>query len=164
MGKFYVAYGSNLSVAQMAVRCPTAKVVGTGILHGWRLLFKGCATIERAEGYETPVLVWDIGEGDEKALDRYEGFPSFYYKEDVDVAMDGEIAGFKAGLKAMVYIMDGRHRCGMPSPYYYEVLRQGYEDFGFDMDILEKALKESVGKTSAEDFLRKREEYEISRS
>ncbi|MCD8329913.1 MAG: gamma-glutamylcyclotransferase, partial [Lachnospiraceae bacterium] len=33
--RYYIAYGSNLSVAQMKVRTPDAKIVGTGILYGW---------------------------------------------------------------------------------------------------------------------------------
>ena len=28
--KFYIAYGSNLNLEQMANRCPTARVVGAG--------------------------------------------------------------------------------------------------------------------------------------
>ena len=30
MSKLYVAYGSNLNLKQMAYRCPTATLVGTG--------------------------------------------------------------------------------------------------------------------------------------
>ena len=29
--KYYIAYGSNLSVEQMAVRCPDARVVGNAL-------------------------------------------------------------------------------------------------------------------------------------
>ena len=58
--KYYIAYGSNLSVEQMAVRCPDARVVGNAILYGWQLLFKGCATIEPNPERNTPVLVWEI--------------------------------------------------------------------------------------------------------
>lgn len=32
MKKLYVAYGSNLNIAQMALRCPTAHIYGTGLL------------------------------------------------------------------------------------------------------------------------------------
>lgn len=32
MSKYYLAYGSNLSVAQMAQRCPDAVYVGTAVL------------------------------------------------------------------------------------------------------------------------------------
>ena len=45
-----------------------------------------------------PVLVWEIGERDEASLDRYEGYPSFYYKKDLTVALDGQ------EVTAMVYI------------------------------------------------------------
>ena len=41
MSKYYLAYGSNLSVAQMAQRCPDAVYVGTAVLTDYRLLFKG---------------------------------------------------------------------------------------------------------------------------
>lgn len=43
--KYYIAYGSNLSVAQMAHRCPDARIAGQAVLTGWELLFRGCATI-----------------------------------------------------------------------------------------------------------------------
>lgn len=41
MSKYYLAYGSNLSVAQMAQRCPDAVYVGTAVLTDYQLLFKG---------------------------------------------------------------------------------------------------------------------------
>jgi hypothetical protein len=42
--KLYIAYGSNLNLAQMADRCPTARVIGKSEMKGWRLLFKGSRT------------------------------------------------------------------------------------------------------------------------
>lgn len=35
--KYYIAYGSNLSVEQMAYRCPDAKIAGQAVLAGWEL-------------------------------------------------------------------------------------------------------------------------------
>ena len=35
MSKYYIAYGSNLSREQMRLRTPEARIIGTGILHGW---------------------------------------------------------------------------------------------------------------------------------
>lgn len=78
MAKLYVAYGSNLNLAQMARRCPDAKVVGIGTLKNYQLTFRGVATIEPVDGAETPVGVWEITPRDELALDRYEGYPSYY--------------------------------------------------------------------------------------
>ena len=40
-GRRYIAYGSNLNRAQMALRCPDAKVVGTGEIKDYELLFRG---------------------------------------------------------------------------------------------------------------------------
>lgn len=37
-GRRYIAYGSNLNRAQMALRCPDAKVVGTGEIKDYELL------------------------------------------------------------------------------------------------------------------------------
>lgn len=136
MSKYYIAYGSNLSIFQMAKRCPTAKVVGTSILDDWRLLFNGPATIERKKGYKVPILIWEIEPLDEESLDRYEGYPSYYRKEMLDVEVNGK------NINAMVYIMN-TNKEHIPSDYYYRVLEQGYERFGFDKNILEQALLES---------------------
>ena len=42
--RYYLAYGSNLNRKQMEMRCPGAKVVGTALLEGYELLFKGSKT------------------------------------------------------------------------------------------------------------------------
>ena len=45
-GKYYLAYGSNLSRKQMQFRTPDAEIIGTSMLEGWRLLFRQYATSE----------------------------------------------------------------------------------------------------------------------
>ena len=77
--KYYLAYGSNLNIKQMQMRCPGAKPVGTMVLDGYELLFKGSKTgsyltIEKKKGGKVPVGIWQVSEQHEKALDRYEGF------------------------------------------------------------------------------------------
>ena len=42
--RYYIAYGSNLNVPQMQMRCPHATILGTAALKGWELLFKGSKT------------------------------------------------------------------------------------------------------------------------
>lgn len=93
--KYYIAYGSNLSVEQMAYRCPDATIAGQAVLAGWELLFRGCATIAPNPEKNTPVLVWEISERDEKNLDTYEGFPTYYRKEDLNIELLRE--GGRAG-------------------------------------------------------------------
>lgn len=136
MKRYYIAYGSNLSEEQMARRCPTATIVGTTTLKDWRLLFNGPASIEPYDGYEVPVLIWDIKPNDERSLDIYEGYPSYYRKEMLKVKVNDQ------KIDAMVYIMN-TNKESRPMTSYYNVLDQGYERFGFDKKILEKALEES---------------------
>ena len=62
---YYIAYGSNLNLRQMKMRCPTAKVMGTAVIKDYELLFKGSLTgayltIEPKEGSEVPVAVWTL--------------------------------------------------------------------------------------------------------
>ena len=114
MNKYYLAYGSNLSMAQMAQRCPDAVYVGTAELKDYQLLFKGSQsgsylTVEPKKGSMVPVLVWRISERDEHYLDRYEGYPSFYYKKTMEVEVQSFI-GEKTDdvTEAIIYIMHER--------------------------------------------------------
>ncbi|MCR2020695.1 gamma-glutamylcyclotransferase [Blautia pseudococcoides] len=140
MEKYYIAYGSNMDEGQMAYRCPTAQLLGRTELEDYRLLFKGSktgayATIEPEERSRVPVLVWIIGKEDEKSLDRYEGYPVFYYKKDLEIDLDGK------RLTAMAYIMDESREYGKPSEGYYGVLERAYRKYGFPMEILTEAYK-----------------------
>ena len=141
--RYYVAYGSNLNLEQMAVRCPTARVVGATALEGWRLLFRGAhvgavATAEPCVGESVPVLVWEILPDDEEALDHYEGWPHLYRKEAVSVLLDGKPTD------AMVYILNESRPLGQPGCYYYTTILEGYKSAGFDADVLRKATRDSV--------------------
>lgn len=140
--KLYIAYGSNMDESQMAFRCHGAKLKGVSEIEGYRLIFKGSktgayATIEKEEGHKVPVVVWEIEPTDEHSLDRYEGFPTFYYKEWIELNIDGE------KIQGMVYMMDQDRKLGQPSYHYYKTLEDAYERFGFDKTILEKALEDS---------------------
>ena len=150
MSRYYIAYGSNLSVEQMRHRTPKAKIVGTAVLRGWRLLFKSYATIEMKEGREVPVLVWEISEADEKNLDRYEGFPVYYYQRELPVLVTPLDGGAPRELTAMVYIMDEKQPFRMPSLYYYDVLHRGYRAFGFDLNLLRQGIEDSMGSAYAD--------------
>ena len=141
----YLAYGSNLSIEQMSVRCPDATIIGKGILQDWRLLFRQYATIKKCEGYYVPVLVWELSKSDEKSLDRYEGVPRFYFKENLEIDVES-LDGRKLGkMNSMDYIMTQqavRLRTSMPSNYYFALLAEGYNLFGFEREILVEALRE----------------------
>ncbi len=141
--KYYIAYGSNMDERQMAFRCPHARLVGKSVVEGYELLFKGSqsgsyATIEPKESSVVPVLIWQITKSDERNLDIHEGYPTFYYKKNLKVMVEGE------ELTAMVYIMDEKRKLGIPSDRYYGVLKRAYHKFGFDLVILKWAFNKSV--------------------
>lgn len=143
--KLYIAYGSNLNLNQMKHRCPTAKVIGASELKDYELVFRGSrhnavATIEPCEGSAVPVVLWSIKPDDEKALDRYEGYPSLYDKAGVNVT----IGNHKTS--AMVYIMTAGHRLGNPSENYVQSIEEGYIDAGFDTNILHNAIEKNQNK------------------
>ena len=147
MKKYYLAYGSNLNIRQMALRCPTAKPVGTAVIEDYELLFKGSKTgsyltIEPKAGAEVPVAVWSVELADEERLDVYEGFPAFYYKTEFDLPVN-YFSGKKVVRKAFVYIMHEERPLGLPSGSYVRTCLEGYSNFGFDESILFKALNNS---------------------
>lgn len=146
--RYYIAYGSNLNDGQMLWRCPTARAMGTGKLKGWELLFKGSGTgsyltIEQAQDGTVPVLIWEVQPEDEMSLDRYEGFPRFYYKKEIKVRYKGIRTGKIRTVTAFAYIMHEDRPYGIPSDVYMDVCREGYDIFHLDKRFLEEAVERS---------------------
>ena len=84
--ELYFAYGSNLNVGQMAVRCPMAQLVCRAVLEGYELAFRcGVLTILPKAGGRIDGILWKVNDRDERALDRYEGYPHLYTKESLTV-------------------------------------------------------------------------------
>lgn len=143
--RYYLAYGSNLHRQQMRYRCPDAEMVGTAIIPNYRLMFKGSKTgayltIEPAEGYLVPVGVWAVSKQDERHLDRYEGYPTFYYKKEMTVTIKDYETGKSRQENAFVYIMHEDRPLGVPTSMYVQTCVIGYLQFGFDATLLDEAL------------------------
>lgn len=148
--RYYLAYGSNLNIQQMKCRCPSARIIGTAEIKDYRLLFKGSGTgsyltIEPFEGMSVPVGVWKVTPEDEAALDRYEGFPSFYYKKELTLDITGIRTRKVRKRPCFVYIMHEDRPVGIPSVEYMKVCIEGFHDFGFDSSILRQAYHDSEG-------------------
>ena len=147
--RYYIAYGSNLNIGQMRYRCPGAKVTGISEIPDFKLLFKGSKTgsyltIEPKKGAKVPVAVWEVTADDELSLDRYEGYPNFYYKTEVEIPVIGISDRKVRKLKAFIYIMHEEREIGIPSQRYVDVCLDGYESFGFDENHLYDALNISL--------------------
>lgn len=135
MRKYYLAYGSNLNIDQMLQRCPGAIRVGTATIEDYRITFRGgfrsacrggVANIEPRKGSRVPVGIWSVTESDERSLDCYEGFPYLYKKVEFSVKLPD-----LRTVSAMAYVMVSGLPWSQPSPYYLNVIKQGYTDFGF---------------------------------
>lgn len=144
--RYYIAYGSNLNIRQMKMRCPSARIIGTSEIPNYELLFKGSKTgsyltIEPKAGVSVPVAVWETTAKDEEALDCYEGFPTFYYKVEMELPVKRIHIGKVRNQKGYVYIMHENRPHGIPSDYYIRICLDGYHDFRFNEEILFKAIE-----------------------
>ena len=133
----YFAYGSNLFLDQMKVRCPDSEVVKSFILNNYRLVFRTVADIEESKGSKVPGVIFKISKKDEFSLDKYEGVPTLYRKEYFDLHLDREAN------KVLYYKMNSKG-LGKPSNKYYEVIQKGYEQNNLDKKELIKAREFSV--------------------
>jgi gamma-glutamylcyclotransferase (GGCT)/AIG2-like uncharacterized protein YtfP len=154
-----IAYGSNLSVARMKSRCPGAEVIGTSMLGGYRLLFKKSmtgfyATIEQDANCCVPVVIYRMTAEDEARLDRFEGYPKYYYKREFLLPV-WSLKGrrLKKRRECIAYIMHEKRLLGEPTQGYYRLLDEGYEYWGFEKTYLENGLKSSIGNKAAKEWL-----------
>ena len=91
-----------------------------------------------------PVVIWKVDKTDEKALDRYEGYPTFYYKKDIKLQYKGIRTGKRRTIDAFDYIMHEDRPIGVPNNYYMKTCLDGYDTFYFDKQILLNAYKNSM--------------------
>ena len=129
MKELYFAYGSNLNVGQMAVRCPLAQLVSRAVLEGYELAFRcGVLTILPKAGGRVDGILWKVNDRDERALDRYEGYPHLYTKETLTVQTDA------GPCTAVAYVMTAPYceRAQPPSSTYLRTVLLGYRVAEFD--------------------------------
>lgn len=140
MEELYFAYGSNLNLGQMAVRCPQAGVVGKAVLEGYELAFRrGVLTILPKEGGRVNGLLWRINAWDELTLDRYEGYPHLYTKELLPVQTD---SGPK---NAVAYVMTAPYceKVQPPGATYLQTVLDGCRMAGFDPKVVLQAAAQA---------------------
>ena len=117
MGRPYFAYAYNMDRAQMAERCPGARIVEGAVVAGMRFVItaKGYANIVPDKDSVVFGIVWDITPEDEASLDRYEGVrPGLYRKEELEVLTTSGKA-----VRALVYRASATKE-GHPVPGYLE--------------------------------------------
>lgn len=135
--RLYFAYGANLNIENMAMRCPQAKKIGNLKLPDYRLVFRGVADIERHHNGNVEGLIWDITQDCEDALDCFEGYPYLYRKESFIVKMpNGDI-------EDVMYYKMNKNGYSVPSPCYFNTIYQGYYENYLDKSCLHNARSHS---------------------
>jgi len=110
--------------------------MGRADLNGYTLEFRRVLTIVKRPGGIVRGGIWLISETDERALDRYEGYPGWYEKHFIT---------FPDGLTAMTYILT-KGKEAEPSKGYLDVCLQGCMDFKIDPQGLFRAYLKSARK------------------
>lgn len=140
----YFAFGSNLCLAQMQRRCPTACLVGPARLERHELAFRGysgrwggsVATVRPSPSGIVNGLLYALRQRDLEQLDKFEGVPHAYVREVRLVrAEDGRRR------KAQIYLLVGPLK-GIalgPGDEYLVQIRRAYQAYGFDERALASA-------------------------
>ena len=142
----YAAYGSNLNKAQMKRRCPDASAYTAISLENWRLVFKGVADIEKDNNSNLLLGLYKITKHCEKKLDIYEEYPNVYKKHYFTKKVNGK------KVYIMLYIMNSKFSYSIPTLKYFEVIKEGYENWGFKSDSLFAAGYHSIKNNTLEGY------------
>lgn len=154
LSRYYIAYGSNLSVEQMNSRCPEAIPIGTAMLDSYKLLFKGPATIDPVDGFAVPVVIWNISGEDEKKLDDFEGYPYAYEKGKAAVSVRRLDNGKLMDVEGFFYRKPDHFPLWTPRHKYFRLLLDAYSYWSFPISTLKQALFDSVNEEEAISFLK----------
>lgn len=137
----YAAYGSNMDPGQMIERCPHSPQAGIGWLEGWRLTFGGAdlgwegalaTVVEDADGPGSRVFVvlYEVSESDEQALDRWDGATLGYYSK-----LKVRVASLDADVLAWLYVLND-YEGGLPSARYLGIMADAAEAAGAPEDYV----------------------------
>ena len=114
------------------------------------LVFKGVADMIKDPGKRTPIGVYEITENCERALDQYESYPFLYGKEYLNVRLS------RGPTQIMIYVMNDGYGFGTPANQYFQVIRQGYNDWGIEHANLHAALRHSIKNDQGDSYRSRR--------
>lgn len=129
----YFAYASNLSKDYMLSRCPDSIAVKKVALKDYKLVFNQLADIVEEKGSMVLGALYVISKEELIQLDKLEGYPDLYDRIEVEVEDEnGKL------YDAFVYTMVDKD-IEAPPEHYYNILIEGYKDWGLPIDHLERA-------------------------
>lgn len=151
--QFMWAFGSNLSLRQMKLRCPDAKPYKALHIPNGRLVFRGVADVEYKEGGVIPGALYRITPTCERTLDIFEGVASDVYEKrylKIRIKSMGnkpfKVLYYKMKLKGIL----------PPTEEYIDRIAEGYKDWHLDTAYLDEALHRSWEDKAPTDTLMRR--------
>jgi gamma-glutamylcyclotransferase (GGCT)/AIG2-like uncharacterized protein YtfP len=116
----------------MSRRCPAALSLGAVVLEDYQFRFCYHADVVEAAGSRCHGVMWEITDECLASLDRFEGYPDYYDRREVEITHRGNT------ITAWVYVMTGRPELSPPSDDYLTTLKVGYEEHGIsDLQLIE---------------------------
>jgi gamma-glutamylcyclotransferase (GGCT)/AIG2-like uncharacterized protein YtfP len=126
----YFAYGSNINLEQMKLRCPKAKVLVKYQLKDYQFLIntRGVATIIPNLNCLVEGVLWSLTTECERSLDKYEGVKrNLYTKEQIRI---------NDRLMAIVYLACDCSP-GNSRPGYLEKIIQSAQELSFSVNYVD---------------------------
>ena len=132
----YFAYGANLDLQGMQLRCPGCQPLGRGILPDHRLVFRGAADIEPIAGEQVYGALYEITPEHLNSLDRFESYPRLYNRKQVEITNEnGET------VTATVYQMTRRNSYSPPNAGYLGIILSGCRQWGIPEAYIRNIIK-----------------------
>jgi gamma-glutamylcyclotransferase (GGCT)/AIG2-like uncharacterized protein YtfP len=141
----YFAYASNMEPRRFRRLCPGGTAVGPARLPGHRLAFSrysrqrrgGSADVVPDPASDVWGALYEVDDGDLAAMDRSEGVPAAYRREDVTVVDE------QGRERPAVTYVANRTGEFAPHPNYLRVIIQGAEARGLPDDYIQslKAIR-----------------------
>jgi gamma-glutamylcyclotransferase (GGCT)/AIG2-like uncharacterized protein YtfP len=124
--------------AQMLERCPHSPQSGIGWLEGWRLTFGGedlswegaLATVVEDADERVFVVLYEVSESDERALDRWDGATLGFYR-----TLKVRVAALEGDKLAWLYVLND-YEGGLPSARYLGIMADAAEAAGAPEDYV----------------------------
>lgn len=145
----YFAYGSNMSHSQFNERCPTGKFIKRARLYNHQLIFDGTSNWGGAVANIIPFpggVTWgglfEIDNRCLKLLDKYEGHPQSYNRQNFVVVDDVE-----SPIEALAYFRNNRE-IGLPTHPYLERIITGARDCQLPKEYVTHLEKIKTKKTN----------------
>ena len=131
------AYGSNMPVARLRERCPSARAIGIAELPGHELRWHKrsrdgsgkCDIVASAADVSVLGVLYEIASGEKRDLDRAEGLGAGYEEIEIEVLCGGDPVTAKAyratdtdpALRPYIWyralVIAGAKEHGLPAPY-----------------------------------------------